>query len=127
MSLGTWELRPREEAHLFNPAFCGVVLHEFIKEYVKAKGAACSLALLFCALPLALHSRARLALPGSTLTSLYSWRERHPEVLVGFAERARSLRPVVQESLRFGLDRAAFRLSEGGDVLLVAGSLLPGI
>lgn len=118
MSLAVWERRPREEAHLFNPAFCGVVLHEFVKEYVKAKGVACPIALLFCALPLSLHGKTRRALPGSTLTSLYSWRERNPEVLIGFTERARSLRPVVQEALRFCLDRTVLILTDDGGIVL---------
>lgn len=118
MSLPIWDRRPREEAYLFNPAFCGVVLHEFVKKYVRAKAAPCSFALLFCVFPIALHSKTRFALPGSTLTSLYSWRERNPEVLIGFAERARSLRPVAQEALRFGLDRAVYQLTEEGDLLL---------
>ncbi|WP_306028839.1 three component ABC system middle component [Stappia sp. MMSF_3263] len=112
-----WEGRPREEAHLFNPAFCAAMLHEFVKEYQKAKGQAAPYALLFCALSIALHSKTRRALPGSTVTSLYSWRERNPEVLVGFAERARLLRPVVQEALRFAIDRSALDFAEGGAVM----------
>jgi hypothetical protein len=118
MSLANWENRPREEAHLFNPAFCGVILHEFAKEYKKAKGHACPFPLLFCALPLSLHAKTRRELPGSTLTSLYSWRERHPEMLIGFAERALSLRPVVQEALRFCLDRGVFSIDVDGGIAI---------
>lgn len=118
MSLMLWDKRPREEAHLFNPAFCAALMHEFVKEFQKAKGQATPYALLFCALPIALHGKTRRALPGSTVTSLYSWRERHPEVLVGFAERARSLRPVVQEALRFAIDRSALAFAEDGGVML---------
>jgi len=69
-------------------------------------------------LPIALHGKTRRALPGSTVTSLYSWRERNPEVLVGFAERARSLRPIVQEALRFAIDRSALAFAEDGGVML---------
>lgn len=124
MSLLAWAERPREEAYLFNPAFCAVVLHEFVKEYQKAKGQAAPYALLFCLLPIALHGKTRRVLPGSTLTSLYSWRERNPEVLVGFAERARSLRPVVQEALRFAIDRTALAFSGDGGVALGAKPLV---
>ena len=118
MSLLVWNERPREEAYLFNPAFCAAALHEFIKEYKKAKGGAAPYALLFCVLSIAVHGRTRRALPGSTLTSLYSWRERNPEVLIGFAERARSLRPVVQEALRFAIDRNAIQFADDGGVTL---------
>lgn len=118
MTLASWQRRPREEAYLFNPAFCGVILHEFIKEYNKAKGHACPIPLLFCFLPISLHAKTRIELPGSTLISLYSWRERHPELLIGFAERALSLRPVVQEALRFCLDCGVFSLSADGKLLI---------
>lgn len=118
MSLPAWPNRPREEAHLFNPAFCAVILGEFVKEFQKAKDAPCPYVLLFCALPLSLHGKTRRLLPGTTLTSLYSWRERNPEVLVGFAERAKSLRPVVQESLRFAVDRSALAFSNDGGLVL---------
>jgi hypothetical protein len=118
MSLLVWDKRPREEAHLFNPAFCAAAMHEFVKEYQKAKGAAAPYVLLFCFLPIAVHGKTRHALPGSTLTSLYSWRERNPQVLVGFAERARSLRPLVQEALRFAIDRGAIAFADDGGVVL---------
>lgn len=118
MSLLVWDMRPREEAHLFNPAFCAVALHEFVKEYQKAKGVSAPYTLLFCSLPIAVHGKTRHALPSSTLTSLYSWRERNPYVLVGFAERACSLRPIVQEALRFAIERSAIAFADDGGVSL---------
>jgi hypothetical protein len=118
MSLPVWDQRPIEEANLFNPAFCAVVLGEFVKEFQKAKRSSCPYALLFCALPLSLHGKTRGALPSTTLTSLYSWRERNPEVLIGFAERARSLRPVVQEALRFAIGRMALAFADDGGLVL---------
>jgi hypothetical protein len=126
MSLSVWDQRPREEANLFNPAFCAIVLSEFVKEFQKAKGSACPYALLFCALPLSLHQKTRRALPSTTLTSLYSWRERNPEMLVGFAERARSLRPVVQEALRFAIERTALAFADDGGLVLGAKPLIVG-
>lgn len=126
MSLPIWDQRPREEANLFNPAFCAVVLSVFVKEFQKAKGSACPYALLFCALALALHGKTRRALPRTTLMSLYSWRERNPEVLLGFADRARSLRPVVQEALRFAIHRTALSFAEDGGVVIGARPLSLG-
>lgn len=126
MSLPAWGKRPREEANLFNPAFCAVVLSEFVKEFHKAKGSSCPYVLLFCVLPLSLHGKTRSALPGTTLTSLYSWRERNPDVLVGFAERARSLRPVVQEATRFGVERGALAFIDDGGLVIGAKPLVVG-
>lgn len=123
MTLLPWQQRPREEAYLFNPAFCAVLLHEFVKEYQKSKGQSTPFVLLFCVLPIVLPSKTRRALPGSTLVSLYSWRERNPEVMVGFAERARSLRPIVQEALRFAIDRTVLVFADDGGVILGAKSL----
>jgi hypothetical protein len=114
MSLARWTTRPPEEANLFNPAMCGLLLMEFVKEYQKAKLEACPFALPFVALPIALHGQTRKALPGSTVTSLYTWRERHPDALVGFAARARSLRPAVQEAIRFCIDREVLQISDDG-------------
>lgn len=118
MSLLVWAERPREEAYLFNPAFCATSLHEFVKEYQRAKGGAAPFPLLFCVLPITLHGMTRQTLPGTTLTSLYSWRERNPQAIIGFTERARSLRPVAQEALRFAIDRKILTFADGGSVIL---------
>lgn len=118
MSLALWSKRPPEEANLFNPALLGLLASEFIKEYVKAKGAPCPFALPFCALPVALHGKTRAGLPSSTVTSLYTWRERNPEALVGYADRAKSLRPAVQEAIRFCIDRDALQVAPDGGLSL---------
>lgn len=116
MTLTQWKLRPSEEAHLFNPAICGLLICEFVKEFSKAKSQPSPFVLPFCALPIALHRKTRASLPSSTLTSLYSWRERNPDVLIGFAQRAQHLRPVIQESIRFSIDRNALQISDIGDL-----------
>ena len=99
MKMLPWEDRPREEANLFNPAFCGALIFEFVKQYQSAKGKTVPFILPFVALPIALHPKTRNALPASIRTSLYSWIEEHTETLVGLGERARNLVPYMQESL----------------------------
>jgi hypothetical protein len=118
MSLAPWKKRTPEEANLFNPALLGLLASEFIKEYSKAKGGSCPFSLAFCALPIALHGKTRASLPGSIVTSLYTWRERNPEALVGYAERAKSLRPAVQEAIRFCIDRGALEVASDGGLML---------
>lgn len=120
MTLARWKARPPEEANLFNPALCGLLTTEFVKEYQKAKGCSCPFVLPFIALPIALHEKTRRLLPGSTVTSLYTWRERNPDALVGFSDRARSLRPAVQEAIRFCIERKVLAVLEDGG--LAAGS-----
>lgn len=118
MSLAPWTQRPPEEANLFNPALLGLLASEFIKEFTKAKGTSCPYVLPFCAMPIALHGRTRASLPSTTLTSLYTWRERNPETLVGYAERAKSLRPAVQEAIRFCIERKTLAITSDGGLQL---------
>lgn len=115
-SLTRWEQRVPEEAHLFNPAFCATLIVEFTKEYQKARKGDCPIVLPFCALPISLHPRTRKLLPTTTLTSMYTWLERNSTVLVGYRDRAQSFRPVLQEAIRFGVDRRALIISPSGEL-----------
>ena len=126
MTLARWSARPPEEANLFNPALCGLLTSEFVKEYQKAKAGPCPFVLPFVALPIALHEKTRCLLPRSTVTSLYTWRERNPNALVGFAARACSLRPAVQEAIRFCIDRKVLAVSEDGHLLVGSSPLAAG-
>jgi len=114
-----WKQRAREEAYLFNPAFCGALAFEFLKSYTAAKDEGAAYPLVFCALPMALHPATREALPGTTINSLYTWIEDNPAALIGYSERARLLVPFLQEGLRFAMAREVIALDESG-------SLMPG-
>ncbi len=118
MTLAPWTQRTPEEANLFNPALLGLLATEFVREFSKAKGDACPYVLPFCAMPISLHAKTRASLPSTTLTSLYTWRERNPGTLVGYAERATSLRPALQEAIRFCIDRQALEISPDGGLQL---------
>ena len=118
-TLGAWDHRPIEEAHLFNPAFCGALAYEFLKSYTKAAAKpGADLPLIFCALPICLHMESRRKLPSSTATSLYTWLQRRPETLVGYAVRARDLAPYIKQGLSFGIARQTLAFGENGAVLL---------
>jgi hypothetical protein len=117
--LPAWKERPYEEAHLFNPAFCGSIAYEFVKSYVAAADrASVELPLVFCALPVCLHLETRQKLPARTVTSLYTWLQRQPEVLVGFAGRARDMAPYIREAISFGMARGVFDFAETGELML---------
>ena len=119
MKLRPWqERRVTEEANHFNPAYCGVLIYEFVRAYERAKKAPASFALLFCALPIALHPATRNRLPNSIATGLFSWLENNRDVRVGFADRARNLTPYVREALRYAAVRQAIRFDEGGVVII---------
>jgi hypothetical protein len=116
--LTLWEQRVPEEAFLFNPAFCGALLVEFVREYSKARADDCPFVLPFCALPVSLHPRSRSLLPGTTITSMYTWLERNSNALIGYKDRARSFRPVLQEAIRYAIDRSALAISNNGDLAI---------
>ncbi len=112
--LPSWQLRPREEAHNFNPAFCGSLTYEFVKSYTKAKGTSAEFPLAFCALAIGLYPETREQMPATTRTGLYSWIERTPEALVGYSDRARSLVPYVKEAIIYAALRDSLVFSELG-------------
>ena len=95
MSLRPWQERwASEEANHFNPAYCGALIFEFVRAYHSARKVPPSFALLFCALPIALHPATRARLPRTIRTQLFPWLEDNRDVRVGFADRARNLTPM---------------------------------
>jgi hypothetical protein len=112
--LKRWEQRVTEEAYLFNPAFCGALIAEFVREFRNAKDDECPFMMPFCALPISLHPKTRSLLPNTTLTSMYTWLERNSESLIGYQARAASFRPVLQEAVQFALNRSALTISDAG-------------
>ena len=115
MNLRPWPERwASEEANHFNPAYCGALIFEFVRAYHNARKVPPSFALLFCALPIALHPATRSRLPRTTATRLFPWLEDNRDVRVGFADRARDLAPYVREALRYALARHTLRLQDGG-------------
>ena len=115
MSLNPWSDRwAVEEANHFNPAYCGVLIYEFVRAYEKARKVPVSFALVFCALPIALHTATRRRLPRSTITGLLPWLEENRDVRVGFADRAINLSPYVREALRYASARDAICFGNGG-------------
>ena len=96
-----WSNRVTEEAHLFNPAFCGVLIAQMSDDYAKKTHRSMPFPLAFLSLPIVLHRATRQALPGSTVTSLLPWIQDHREQLVDFATRVQRLRDVTREAVLF--------------------------
>lgn len=117
MTLPLWTARAHEDAHLFNPAFCGALSFEFCKAFTKTSGkSSAAIPLLFCALPISLHMDTRRSLPNRTVTSLYTWLERNPAVLVGYANRATNLSPYLKQAISFTVARNALAITEFGEL-----------
>lgn len=115
MTLEAWSERwAAEEANHFNPAYCGALIYEFARSYRNARRRPASFALVFCALPIALHPDTRERLPLTTGSGMFPWLEENRDVRIGFGIRARNLAPYVKEGVRYAMARKAVRLEEGG-------------
>jgi len=117
MSATPWVERPPEQARLLNPAFVGATIWSCARGYASIREPGLPYALAFVAVPIALHKATREELPRSTRTSMASWLAENPRALVGFAERALALVPVVKEGILFGSSGQMLTLD---DAILVA-------
>ena len=118
MSLPPWhERRASGYANHFNPAYCGILVYEFVRSYEKESKSPAPIALVFCALPIALHPATRECLPRSTATRLLPWLENYRGVRVGFSDRARNLCPYIREALHYAAARQAISFGRGGVII----------
>ena len=99
----SWTSRPTEVAHLLNPAFCSVLLHEAVSGYEQELETGMPFALSFLVLPLVLHKPSRDVLPRTVATKFHSWVHNNQELRVDFHKRAEWLSPHTKESLHFGM------------------------
>src|SRR5699024_3486690 len=109
-----WWERPREEAHLLNPAFGATIITAAARGYQDEKEEGLPFVLSFLILPIVLHKLTRDALPSSIRTSIPAWLQRNPEARVLFAERVVSLRPHTREAILFGANYGWIRLAQNG-------------
>lgn len=108
-------MRPRDEANLFNPAFCGLLIHEAISGYTSHTGAGMPFALTFCVLPMTLHKSTREALPRRLTfgNGLSAWLEANPTAKIGFDKRLSVLQGVTRESLLYLFQGEMLSLNDG--------------
>lgn len=112
----SWSERPFEIANLFNPAFCGLLLHDAIKAYSVRGSRDMPYLLTVVILPLVLHEATREKLPRTTATKFHSWIQTNPEILIGFADRIRRIDPYTREALVFGISHGAICLTDQGEL-----------
>jgi hypothetical protein len=102
-----------ETTALFNPAFCAVLLNRASTTYEEKSGAAMPVTFAFLLLPSALHKPTRDALPSSTASSMWGWLRANPVLLMDFAERVRTFRPLTAAAITYGLQHAVLTGSLG--------------
>jgi len=121
-----WSSRAVEEANLFNPAFCGMLLSSSVAQFVEKASRPMPFALSFLVLPIVLHERTRQALPRSTVTGLLPWIEEHRATLIDFAVRVERLVPISREALTFSLANGALAAErDSGGLVVGAGRRSP--
>ena len=72
-----WSERPPEVAHLFNPAFCALLLREAVRGFAEVSPSGMPHPLVFLLLPIVLHKATRESLPGSITTKMHPWLQEH--------------------------------------------------
>lgn len=120
----SWTNRPREEAYLFNPAFCCVIITTSCISYDKFCDSSLPFPLAFMVLPIVLHKRTRDMLPSTIKTSMPAWLQENPSARLLFHERLMSLRPHTREAINYGLLFNWLALGDNGGLLPVASNNL---
>src|SRR5690349_18318254 len=110
----TWEDRPTEVANLLNPAFCGEVQRRCLRAYERQASQHLPYPLIFLVLPILLHGRTRNLISRPQRQNLHAWLHAHPDVKVGFADRARTLVPVTREAVSFLLHTGVVEIDDQG-------------
>lgn len=112
-----WIERPREEAHLLNPAFCCLGITAAVVGYQGVASRGLPLALAHMVLPIALHKATRDLLPRDRRTSLPLWIQDNASVRVLFYERLLSLKSFTNEAIIFGCRKGWFRLRDDASLV----------
>lgn len=121
-----WPARAVEEANLFNPAFCGMLVSTAVADFFQKATRPMPFALAFLILPIVLHERTRHALPRSTVTSFLPWIEENRAILVDFGVRVERLVPISREALSFSLANGTLAVKrESGALTVGAGRKSP--
>lgn len=112
--MSRWTERPLEVANLLNPAFSAVITHECVRNYYRVAAGPLPISLLFLAPPIALHGPTRRGLPRTTVAKMRPWLDQNPQVRIGFARRARTLRGFTREGILFATHHKLVEFSAGG-------------
>jgi hypothetical protein len=106
-----WDERPAEIAHLFNPAFCALLVREGVLGFAEQYPNGMPYPLVFVLLPIVLHRATREALPKSIATKMHPWMEQHQEVRIGFTDRCAAITAYTREAIMFAAGSALIKIS----------------
>lgn len=109
-----WDQRPFEIRNLFNPAFCGLLLHRALTGYEKHDDRGMPFSLTLLVLPLCLHKQTREVLAENNRSYFLKIASDHPEFSVGFAQRASDLLPFAMEAFGLLMQLGTIQVSPDG-------------
>lgn len=112
--MNSWENRAKETAYLLNPAFCGRLIYTTVRKYNMFSNRALPFPLVYLILPLVLHKATREKI--SSRTQFLVWLERYPELLIGFAPRAKELIEITNEAIEFLLQTQVLSLNDQAEL-----------
>lgn len=94
-----WNKRAKEVAYLLNPAFCGRIIYNTIREYEVVSKRSFPFPLVYLILPLILHKNTRELI--SSRTQMLVWIQRYPHLLINFPKRAKEMVVITNEAIEF--------------------------
>lgn len=112
-----WDQRPFEIRNLLNPAFCGLILFRAMQGFEEEDSAGMPFSLSLVVLPLCLHKESREAIAASSRSYLLKVTEKHPQIHVGFAERASAMLPYALEGFGLLMQQGCIAVSDDGRLL----------
>lgn len=123
--LNTIDTLSREELNLFNPYYCSVLLYNLLntEESKGNDGLDCSL--LFLTLPLIMSREVNECMPYTKKTTLYTWLDDNPWILVRFDERVKYYFDLSLLALKILRDYKIVNISLSGRVILNPERKLP--
>jgi hypothetical protein len=112
-----WPQRPIEIAHLFNPAFCALLLREGVVGFDEQGHSGMPYPLSFVLLPIVLHKFTRDALPVKVSTRMHPWLQDNQEARIGFAARCAAIATYTREAVLFASSAGLVVFSEDARIL----------
>lgn len=111
----SWNQRVPEVANLLNPSFCGLILYSSILEYQGKENGSFPISLIYLVLPIVLHKDTRAMV--NSRKNMIRELQNNPQILVGFADRAKSLIPFANEAIEYLLANKAVECKGNGFTL----------
>lgn len=109
-----WGDRPPEIAHLFNPAFCALLIREGVLGFMETRPDGMPYPIVFLLLPIVLHKATRESLPVRITTKMHPWIQQHQEARIGFSERCADIAAYTREAILFAAIGALLSFSQDG-------------